>query len=92
MDVAGWSGAAALLAAYGLLSAGRLDGRGRAFQALNVIGSAGLIANSGYHQAWPSAALNGVWMAVGLLALARAGRRDGDVEVQAKAVASASWL
>ena len=71
IDVFGWLGAAALLAAYGLVSSGRLQGRSLAFQVLNVVGSGALMANSGYYHAWPSAALNAVWMAVGLLALAR---------------------
>jgi hypothetical protein len=80
VDVAGWLGAAGLLAAYAMVSSGRLDGRCASFQVLNVVGSAGLIANSGYNGAWPSTALNGVWLVVGLVALwrlSRAARRRG---------------
>jgi len=68
---AGWAGAAALLLAYGLVTSGRLSPRGGAFQALNLAGSLGLAANSGYHGAWPSVALNLVWMAIGAVALVR---------------------
>ncbi len=68
---AGWLGAAALLLAYALVSAGRLEAGRPAFQAMNLLGAAGLAANSGYHAAWPSAILNLVWIAIGLLALAR---------------------
>ena len=70
-DVVGWLGAAALLAAYGLVSAGRVEGKSRRFQLLNLLGSAGLAANSGFHGAWPSVALNLVWMIIGVAALTR---------------------
>jgi len=68
---AGWLGAAGLLLAYAMVSAGRLAASQPAFQAMNLLGAAGLAANSGYHAAWPSAILNLVWMAIGLFALAR---------------------
>lgn len=67
----GWAGAALLLLAYALASAGRMAPTGARFQVLNLLGSAGLTANSGYHQAWPSAALNAVWILIGLVALRR---------------------
>ncbi|MEU9126989.1 hypothetical protein AB0D08_02540 [Kitasatospora sp. NPDC048540] len=66
----GWAAAAALLAAYALVSAGRLDGSGRAFQLLNLAGAAGLTLNSAAHRAWPSVALNAVWILIGVAALA----------------------
>lgn len=69
VDVAGWSGAAALLAAYALVSSGRLTGRSAGFQALNLCGAAGLLLNGTWHGAWPSAALNAVWLVVGVAAL-----------------------
>jgi len=71
VDAAGWLGAAALLLAYGLVSAGRLNGGRTGFQLLNLGGAAGLLANGVHHGAWPSAALNGVWLAIGVLALMR---------------------
>jgi hypothetical protein len=73
-DVVGWLGAAALLAAYGLVSSGRVEGKGRRFQLLNLLGSAGLAANSGFHHAWPSVGLNLVWMIIGVAALTRQSR------------------
>jgi len=78
VDVIGWLGAATLLGAYALASAGRLAGTSAGFQVLNLLGSGGLAVNSGYHDAWPSAALNVVWMAVGFAALAHGrGRPPG---------------
>ena len=70
-DAAGWLGAAALLTAYFLVSCGQLHARGRTFQLLNLAGGAGLLANGASHAAWPSAALNTVWVAIGLAALTR---------------------
>ena len=76
MEVVGWIGALLILAGYGLLSAGKLDARSPAYQWLNVIGAVGFILNSGWNGAWPSAALNVVWVGIGLVALVRIfGRR-----------------
>lgn len=69
IDTAGWIGAAALLLGYGLVSAGRLSGRSTSFQLLNLVGSLGLLANGIWHGAWPSAALNAVWLVIGVAAL-----------------------
>jgi hypothetical protein len=73
LAVVGWAAAAALLVAYALVSSGRLSGHNPRYQALNLAGAAGLTVNSGIHQAWPSAALNLIWIAIGLSAVRRAG-------------------
>lgn len=90
VDGAGWLGAAALLLAYGLVSAGRLDGRSAGFQLLNLGGAAGLLVNGAHHGAWPSAVLNAVWVAVGVVALVRLARSrpapsSGDLRARADA-------
>lgn len=74
LAVVGWLGAGLLLVAYGLVSAGRMHTGSAAFQILNLLGAAALVANSGYHRAWPSAGLNLAWIAIGLAALARRSR------------------
>ena len=71
MEVVGWVGALLILAAYGLLSAGKLDARSPVYQWLNVVGAVGFILNSGWNGAWPSAALNVVWVGIGAVALVR---------------------
>jgi hypothetical protein len=79
-DVAGWLGAGALLAGYGLLSAGRIRA-GWAYQVLNLAGSVGLAVNAVAHRAWPSAAVNVVWLVIALVAvrgLATARRTYGE--------------
>lgn len=74
IEAVGWVGAGLILGSYILLSLGKLDGRSRTYQWLNVTGAAGFIANSGYNGAIPSAALNVVWMAMGLFTLWWVGR------------------
>jgi hypothetical protein len=77
-EIAGWGGAGCLLLAYALLSAGRLAA-GVRFQLLNLAGSAGLLLNGAAHGAWPSAALNLVWLAVGVVALRKVPSREPPV-------------
>lgn len=79
IEIAGWIGAVLVLLAYVLVSTGRLEGRSIAFQVLNLIGALGFIANTAWHGAIPSMALNIVWSAIALYTLARiwsSSRRD----------------
>lgn len=71
IEIAGWLGAALILLAYALLSSGKLDGRSTIYQLMNVIGAIGFILNSSWYGAIPSAALNVVWLFIGLAALYR---------------------
>lgn len=71
VDAAGWAGAMALLSAYALVLAGRVPGHGWAFQLLNLTGAVGLAVNGVFHGAWPSAALNSIWLVIGVTALVR---------------------
>jgi hypothetical protein len=64
-----------ILAAYLLLSMGRVSGQSALYQAMNVIGAAGFIVNGWWHGAIPSATLNVIWMLIGAIALARIVRR-----------------
>ena len=75
IGVVGWAGAVLILAAYVLLSLGKLDARSRAYQWMNVVGALAFIVNSGWNGAWPSAVLNVIWTGIGLFALWRIGRR-----------------
>ena len=40
VEIVGWTGAALILGAYALLSAGRLTGRSVTYQLMNVVGAA----------------------------------------------------
>lgn len=74
IEFTGWLGAALLLLAYGLVSAGKISSASAAFQWLNISGAAGIALNSGVNGAYPSAVLNIVWIAIGVFALRRAVR------------------
>ncbi|WP_394841346.1 hypothetical protein LZC95_30275 [Pendulispora brunnea] len=71
ISLAGWTGAALLLASYALVSVRKLEASGAAFQWMNVVGSALLATNSAHNGAWPSAILNVVWLGIGAVALLR---------------------
>jgi hypothetical protein len=75
VEVAGWIGAALILGAYALLSAGRVTGRSATYQLMNVVGAAGFVINGWWHGAWPSAALNILWLLIGGTALWRIRRK-----------------
>jgi hypothetical protein len=71
IDVAGWSAALLILAAYSLLSFGKIQARSWIYQAMNIAGAVGFIINCAWNHAWPSVALNVVWLGIGFYALRR---------------------
>ena len=71
MEAAGWGGAALILLAYLLLSAGKVTGQSLLYQGMNVVGAAGFIINGWWHGALPSATLNVLWLMIGVFASVR---------------------
>ena len=69
IEVIGWLAAALILASYVLLSLGKIEPRGYLYQWMNVIGASGVVLNSGYNGALPSAGLNVVWALMGVFTL-----------------------
>jgi hypothetical protein len=74
VSIAGWSAALLILGAYSLLSFGKLQPRSWVYQLMNIVGAAGFIVNCAYNNAWPSVALNVVWMIIAVYALRRNSR------------------
>ena len=72
VNVVGWIGMACLIGAYVLVTLGRITGPGLTFQLMNLVGGGFLMVNSAYYGAWPSAALNVVWVVIGTVGLVRA--------------------
>lgn len=68
VETAGWGGAVLILAAYMLLSAGKLTGQSLVYQLMNVVGAAGFVINGWWHRALPSATLNILWLLIGAIA------------------------
>ena len=77
-DALGWVGAVALLLAYALLSFRKLSAQSKTYQGLNIFGSFLLIINTAYHQAYPSTAVNVIWIAIAVLTLLGAGGQISD--------------
>ena len=69
VEVIGWIGAALILGAYAVLSTGRLRAESLTYQLMNILGAAGFVVNSGWNGALPSAAMNVVWIGIGIYAL-----------------------
>ena len=74
IEIVGWTAAVMMLSAYVLLTTGRLRSLSPAYQWLNVLSGAGFIVNSGWNGAFPSAALNLIWMGIGLYGLFKGAR------------------
>jgi hypothetical protein len=69
VGLAGWAGAIVILASYLLLSARRLSGNSATYHVMNLLGAAGIAANSGWNGALPSAVLNVIWAGIAIYAL-----------------------
>ena len=79
IEIGGWIGAALLLAAYFLVSRGRVKPQGALFQGLNLGASALLMINSWVNRAYPSAFVNVVWIGIAGYALWEARRNPSKV-------------
>ena len=71
IELAGWLAALLILGSYGLLSFGKIQSRSPLYQWMNILGAVGFIINCTWNGAWPSVALNVVWMGIAVYALRR---------------------
>ena len=71
MELLGWVGVVALIAAYGGVSFRKLSPTSTVYQLLNAVGGALFVANTAYHRAFPPAFLNSVWTIIAVVALSR---------------------
>ena len=74
VEVAGWAGAMLILAAYALLSAGKVSGQSLSYQLMNLGGAVGFVINGWWHRAIPNAAMNLVWALIAVYSLIRLAR------------------
>jgi hypothetical protein len=70
-DILGWVGAACVVIPYGLVATGRIAGTTTTYRAANIVGGVLLMLNTWYHAAYPSAAVNVLWIAIGVYAMTR---------------------
>jgi hypothetical protein len=71
VELSGWTAALLILGSYSLLSFGKIQARSALYQWMNIIGALGFIINCTWNGAWPSVALNAVWMGIAFYALRR---------------------
>ena len=71
IDTIGWIGAVTYLIAYGMVSAKKLEADSWAYQGMNMFAGTLLIINNFYLRAYPSTALNTVWVGIAILTLGR---------------------
>jgi hypothetical protein len=74
IEFSGWTAALLILGGYSLLSFGKIQARSPIYQWMNITGALGFIINCAANGAWPSVALNGVWLLIGFYALRRNSR------------------
>lgn len=84
IEVIGWAGAVLILGAYALLSAGKLKARSVSYHLMNILGAVGFVVNSGWNGALPSAALNVIWIGIGLYALWQRRRLPNEAGLEAR--------
>ena len=65
IDIIGWIGSIMLVIAYWLVSKNRISAQSFIYQFLNVLGSVFLIVNTWFYGAFPSTAVNAIWVFVG---------------------------
>jgi hypothetical protein len=68
----GWAGALSVLVAYLLLLRRSTSADSHLYLSLNFLGSACLAVSTSAAHAWPSAAVNLIWLAIGFAPLVRA--------------------
>lgn len=71
VEAFGWLAAVLTLLAYGLLASGRLTGRSITYHMMNLFGGLGILLNSGWNGAYPSAAINVIWIGIAVAALVK---------------------
>jgi hypothetical protein len=64
IDILGWVGAGAVIAAYGLNSYNKIKPDSFLFQSLNFVGAILLIINTVYLKSYPSMFINIVWLII----------------------------
>ena len=67
IDSIGWIGSCILILAYWMNSKGNIDAQSYRYQFLNVIGSLLLIVNTIFYGAYPSSAVNIIWVFIGII-------------------------
>jgi hypothetical protein len=74
VDILGWVGSLMLITAYWSVSKKRIEPDSYIYHSFNIVGSLLLIVNSFYYGAFPSTAVNVVWVFIGLFYIKKSKR------------------
>ena len=66
IDAIGWTGGLIVVIAYFMISSGKTNAKSPLFQTLNLVGSIFLIINTYVKEAYPSTAVNIIWVGIAL--------------------------
>lgn len=69
IDIIGWVGSVEVILAYALISYHKITAKSLSYQLLNLTGGAFLIVNTVYYGAYPSTAINVVWLIIATAAI-----------------------
>ena len=69
IDIIGWVGSIEVILAYGLNSYQKIKSDSLLYQVLNLTGGIFLIINTIYYGAYPSTAINVVWVVIATIAI-----------------------
>ncbi|MEQ8714038.1 MAG: hypothetical protein RIC80_13535 [Cyclobacteriaceae bacterium] len=69
IDIIGWVGSIEVILAYGLNSYQKIKSDSLLYQTLNLTGGIFLIINTIYYGAYPSTAINVVWVVIATIAI-----------------------
>lgn len=75
IDLIGWAGGFLVLLAFALISLGKVSNQSPLYHWINIFGAIFLIINTGYLRAYPSMAVNVVWVTVATYALLKIFRK-----------------
>ncbi len=71
IETLGWTGSLLVLIAYALNMNKKLAADSLTYYLLNILGSAFLIVNTAYHHAFPSMAVNIIWVFIPVVTIIR---------------------
>lgn len=71
IEILGWAGSLLVLIAYALNMNKKLRADSLTYYLLNILGSALLIINTAYHHAYPSMAVNIIWVFIPVVTIIR---------------------
>ncbi|WP_315822412.1 CBU_0592 family membrane protein [Paraflavitalea speifideaquila] len=83
IEILGWIGSLFVLVAYALNMNKKLAADSMTYYVLNIAGSALLIINTAYHQAYPSMAVNIIWVFIPVVTIIKHRMKKGAVNKQA---------